>query len=570
MRELRSRRGGQGLRVLPAAAALTALLLLAQFGTVTLAAAALEGAQPDGAPTLEVAPAEGLDPDGDVVRVRGSGFDTRIGIYVALCVLDGEEGPPSPCGGGADVEGTGGASIWISDSPPPYGVGLALPYGPGGTFDVELAVSAHIGDVDCRERACGVVTRADHLRRADRSQDAAVPVAFLQADPSSTLLRVASAAAGLVLLAGAVLLVLRSMRGRRSGPSATLAVMLVGLVTLGCAGPGEGAARDGGSAEGARAFQVEHPEVPVVPLVPAPDPVLPVSVRDASGRDVVIDDVRRVVPLVAGIAEIVVALGLTELMVAREAGATLPELAHLPVVTDGHAVATEAVLAARPSLVLVDATTGPEEAVAQLRASGVPVLEVPEAWTLADVAPRIRAVAAALGVEEAGERLVARTEAELDAAVALLPTTDAPLRVAFLYLRGNAGIQLLGGPGSGADALAERLGAVDAGTAMGLDRAYTPITSEALIAARPDVIVVMRSGLASVGGMEGLLALPGVAQTPAGASQRIVAVDDALLLSFGPRTGQVLRILGEGIAAALEAAPLGTASLGTVSLGEQR
>jgi iron complex transport system substrate-binding protein len=500
-------------------------------------------------PVLEVDRVEQLDADGDVVRVRGTGFDARVGIYVALCVLDGIEAgaPPTPCGGGVDIEGTGGASIWISDTPPPYGVGLALPYGPGGTFDVELAVSARIGDVDCRERACGVVTRADHLRRSDRSQDVVVPVTFAGADGRGAL-----PVFGLGLVLAVVLaLSVRGARRRRALPP--LALLLVAGLTLGCtAADAPDAGATGAGATAPAGDPASHPDVPVVPLDVRPDPVLPASVRDAEGREVVVTDVARVVPLVAGIAEIVLALGLGDLMVAREAGATFPELADLPVVTDGHAVVSEAVLALRPTLVLVDATTGPAEAVEQLRASGVPVVAVPEAWTLADVAPRIRAVAAALGVEEAGERLVARTEAELDAAVGLLPESDPPLRVAFLYLRGSAGIQLLGGPGSGADALAERLGAVDAGVAIGLDRAYTPITSEALIAAAPDVIVVMRSGLASVGGIDGLVTLPGVAQTPAGRARRVVAVDDALLLSFGPRTGQVLTILADGIAAVLD------------------
>ena len=509
--------------------------------SVAAAALALSQADAQTSPALEVDRIEQLDADGDVVRVRGSGFDTGVGIYVALCVLDGVEpgAPPSPCGGGVDVEGTGGASIWISDTPPPYGVGLALPYGPGGTFDVELAVSARIGDVDCRERACGVVTRADHLRRSDRSQDVVVPVTFAGADADG---RGALPVVGLALVLAVVLAL--TVRGvRRRGALPPLALLLVAGLTLGCTAA---------DAPGVAVDPAPHPDVPVVPLDVRPDPVLPATVRDAEDREVVVTDVARVVPLVAGIAEIVLALGLGDLMVAREAGATFPELAELPVVTDGHAVVSEAVLALRPTLVLVDATTGPAEAVEQLRASGVPVVAVPEAWTLADVAPRIRAVAAALGVEEAGERLVARTEAELDAAVDLLPASDPPLRVAFLYLRGSAGIQLLGGPGSGADALAERLGAVDAGVAIGLDRAYTPITSEALIAAAPDVIVVMRSGLASVGGIDGLVTLPGVAQTPAGRARRVVAVDDALLLSFGPRTGQVLTILADGIAGALD------------------
>jgi iron complex transport system substrate-binding protein len=50
----------------------------------------------------------------------------------------------------------------------------------------------------------------------------------------------------------------------------------------------------------------------------------------------------------------------------------------------------------------------------------------------------------------------------------------------------------------------------------------------------------MTKGLASTGGVKGLIALPGVAQTDAGKSKRIISVDDSLLLSFGPRTPNLI------------------------------
>jgi iron complex transport system substrate-binding protein len=56
-----------------------------------------------------------------------------------------------------------------------------------------------------------------------------------------------------------------------------------------------------------------------------------------------------------------------------------------------------------------------------------------------------------------------------------------------------------------------------------------------LIEAAPDVIVVPARGLATIGGEPGLLAMPGVRDTPAGRNRRIIAFDDLLLLGFGPR-----------------------------------
>jgi iron complex transport system substrate-binding protein len=51
----------------------------------------------------------------------------------------------------------------------------------------------------------------------------------------------------------------------------------------------------------------------------------------------------------------------------------------------------------------------------------------------------------------------------------------------------------------------------------------------------------MTKGLESVGGIDGLVKLPGVAQSVAGKRKAIVSVDDSLLLSFGPRSYSLLQ-----------------------------
>ena len=44
------------------------------------------------------------------------------------------------------------------------------------------------------------------------------------------------------------------------------------------------------------------------------------------------------------------------------------------------------------------------------------------------------------------------------------------------------------------------------------------------------------TGLESVGGIDGLVEIPGIGQTPAGRNRRVVTVEDGLLYSFGVRT----------------------------------
>ncbi|MFF1338177.1 hemin ABC transporter substrate-binding protein [Streptomyces sp. NPDC058290] len=282
------------------------------------------------------------------------------------------------------------------------------------------------------------------------------------------------------------------------------------------------------------------------PLSPAPLPALPVTVPSADGRQVTVASAERVVPLTGSLNEIVQTLGLGPRVVARDVTATFEQAAQLPVVTRGHDVSAESVLSLRPTLVLAEAASGPAEAIGQIRDAGIPLLVVAPAKSLEDVPKRIETVAGALGVKDAGARLNQRTADRIAAARKAVPpdaATGKKPRVAFLYLRGTASVYLMGGSDSGAASLLEAAGAVDTGKESGLGKDFTPITSEALAAAAPDAILVMSKGLESVGGTDGLVKIPGVAQTPAGMDRRVVAVDDGVLLNYGPRTDQVLSSL---------------------------
>lgn len=284
------------------------------------------------------------------------------------------------------------------------------------------------------------------------------------------------------------------------------------------------------------------------PIAVDPQPVLPVTVRSADGVDVTVSSVDRVIAvnLSGSLAEIVFTLGLGDRVVGRDISSTFYAAEHLPVVTQGHDLATEPILAMNPTLVLVDESVGPPEVIDQIRAAGVPIVVIAEAWTMAEIAPRISLVATALGVSGVGEQLNARTDRQLATALDSSPSSESKVRVAFLYVRGTAGVYLIAGDGSGADSMIEAIGAEDAGTAIGLKK-FRPLTSEGLIKAAPDVILVMNEGLTSVGGVDGLLKLPGVAQTPAGAARRVVAMDDSALLSFGPRTGEMVEALAAAV-----------------------
>ena len=247
---------------------------------------------------------------------------------------------------------------------------------------------------------------------------------------------------------------------------------------------------------------------------------------------------KRIVALANGSAEIVASLGYLDNLVGRDIASTMPELAKVPVDTDAHQVSVEKVLSQKPDLILIDNTTSPATALDTLKKSGIRVVTVPSPFTLQGVLEKESAIANVLGTPKAAALLAK------DITGQSFPAS--PTKVAFLYLRGTASIYLIGGKGSGTDSLLSAIGVRDVG-AENLKTPFTALSAEALIQLKPDVILLMTKGLASVGGIDGLVTLPGIAQTPAGQNKRVVTVDDSLLLSFGPRTGPTLPLLRAAI-----------------------
>ncbi len=247
----------------------------------------------------------------------------------------------------------------------------------------------------------------------------------------------------------------------------------------------------------------------------------------------------RVIVLANGVAEIIQSLNGQSIIVGRDISSTEDSLSDIPIVSSGHQVLPEKVIALKPDLVLIDASTGPKAAIETIKKAGITVVETPESWSLTDLPAKVRAVGRAIGAQDQAEQLIEKINQSLKVS----NVSNKP-RVAFLYLRGTSAVYLIGGKGSGADSLMDSIGAVDVGAAQ-LERPFNTLTAESLAALNPDVILVMSKGLESVGGVEGLLALPGVAQTNAGKNSAIIDVDDSLLLSFGPRTPSLVQVLAD-------------------------
>ncbi|UDY35925.1 heme/hemin ABC transporter substrate-binding protein [Dermatobacter hominis] len=343
---------------------------------------------------------------------------------------------------------------------------------------------------------------------------------------------------------------------RRTRRLAGVAAALV-LVAAACGTGGGGTVDGGGSGGGQGEVACAGPrhatsEGWVAPIADDPAPSLPTTVTDFTGEQVTVDDASRILALdtYGTLATTVYALGLGDRLVGRDVSTGVPELADLPVVThNGHELNAEAILDLDPSVILTDYSIGPLEVQLQLEEAGIPVVILDSTRNRSVIGDQIRRVAEVLGVPEQGEQLASSVAADVAKAedeVAAIAEGRPDLRMVFLYMRGNAGVYYWFGEGSGADDLIDALGGVDVAEEVGLEGSK-PLNAEGLVKSSPDLYLMMTHGLESVGGVDGLLEVPGVADTGAGVDGCVVDMSDYEILSFGPQFPSTLRALGAAI-----------------------
>lgn len=241
----------------------------------------------------------------------------------------------------------------------------------------------------------------------------------------------------------------------------------------------------------------------------------------------------RIVSVGGAVTETIFALGAGARVVGVDTSSVHPEeTTRLPRVGYQRTLAAEGILALAPTIVIASAEAGPPSVLEQLRASGVRVEIMPAEPSADGARARITKIAAL--IERDPAPLVRTLDDELGRAAAKVAVARSKPRVLALYSRGANTTHVFGRntPGENIVRLAGGENAM-----VGFD-GTKPLTSEALVASAPDVILVPSRGLESLGGIDGLLRLPGVADTPAAKAKRIVAMDDVLLLGFGPRTGR--------------------------------
>ncbi len=255
-----------------------------------------------------------------------------------------------------------------------------------------------------------------------------------------------------------------------------------------------------------------------------------------------ITDTSRIVTLSGDLTEAVFALGFGSSVVATDVTTVYPpEAVGLPIVGVGRFLTAEGVLAEDPTLVIGDTQTSPLETIEQIRSAGVPVVILDVPTTFEGLYEKIEQIGAVLGVADEATTLASDVRSAIEDTLATSPEYDPEPRIAFVYSRGPD-VMLLFGSEMTTQPVIEAVGGIDVGAASGVVGTVS-VTPEALVAASPDVIIITSEGLAALGGIDGILAIPGFAETPAGRDRRILDYPEGDILTFGLRIADTIQQL---------------------------
>ncbi|MDN6833198.1 MAG: hemin ABC transporter substrate-binding protein, partial [Enterobacterales bacterium] len=245
----------------------------------------------------------------------------------------------------------------------------------------------------------------------------------------------------------------------------------------------------------------------------------------------------RIVSVGGDVTEIVYALGAGDRLVARDTTSTLPAAKNLPDVGYMRQLNAEGILSLKPTMVLASELAEPSLVLRQIADVGVKVVPVSGEASLDNVPHKIQQVASALNLEKQGAAVTQKYEQQL----AAVPRT--PLKTKVLFILSHGGMTpMAAGQDTAADSIIKASGAQNA--MQGFSR-YRPLSQEGVVASAPDLVLITSDGFKTLGTVDKVWALPGMALTPAAKNKQILVVDDMALLGFSLETPAALAPLRE-------------------------
>lgn len=260
----------------------------------------------------------------------------------------------------------------------------------------------------------------------------------------------------------------------------------------------------------------------------------------APGLTSVIAEPQRIVAAGGVVTETIHALGEGDRLVGVDSTSLHPAdaLKRLPNIGYVRALSAEGVLSLRPDLVVAIEGAGPPDVLALIRQAGIPVRMLTEEPSEAGVLARIRTIGAVVGQQAAAESLAERIAGDFARLAQDRARIARPKRVMFVLSMQNGRV-MVAGRSSSAAAMIGLAGGINAVDSL---EGFKPVSDEGIIAAAPDVIVMMQRGDHAMAAAD-LFAHPAFRLTPAAADRALITMDGLYLLGFGPRTADAAREL---------------------------
>ncbi|MBA0447417.1 heme/hemin ABC transporter substrate-binding protein [Stenotrophomonas maltophilia] len=284
-----------------------------------------------------------------------------------------------------------------------------------------------------------------------------------------------------------------------------------------------------------------------VPAVRDQKAVLPTTVHSDDGADVEVADTSRIIAGGDDVIAVIEALGLgTQVFAAPTNTTTQAGLAAPHQFLFNRTTGVEGVLSLKGSLFVGNSLRRHTELSKKLREVGEPAVVIDDLQPAPD---KVRKVAAALGLAEAGQALATQVQRQLDEAAALGKGLGHVPRVIHVSATGAGGAPTVAGADSASAQLIALAGGVNIGTEAGVKN-YSQLSNEGVVAAAPEVILVTEHDLQLFGGADGLWkSYPTLKQTPAGQANRVWVMPDVQLKYTSVGSGAGALALAKAFAA---------------------
>lgn len=210
------------------------------------------------------------------------------------------------------------------------------------------------------------------------------------------------------------------------------------------------------------------------------------------------DSPQRLISTDAGATGILIAMGLTDRLVAVDDSSRTFIDHEVPRLGYHRALAAEGMMALSPDLIIGSDSMGPPHVIDALSRADVPLLQLSTPLTVKDLATNIQALASAVGLQESKDLLLQQLESRHQQL--RNEAGGEPLRAAFL-LRAEGGKLRMAGTDTAGHAFVELIGASNLADYQG----YRSLSPEAVLEMQPDLLLFADTQGSDAGDASGLL-----------------------------------------------------------------